>query len=281
MSKAAKVLARSGWLLAALAACSADTQLKELSDATLVVEVRPSDMGPAAAPMLSLFLFPNEKAHGSSERHERRKLSTHAKASFNGQPLKRLIGTYAFGDLTYDRDGILELSFPGEVVNDRGGPPVEMAGPIPAAARTGASALIRIEDSSASWTATLPDALSPRTLSFEAPTGPGQPSIRRGDTVVLRWSPSTDVLNGKEMRMRLQQPGRGLEGVIIESDQLTITGDRLSFTVPADVPERLNGPIQVQLLGQSMFTPKLSGCPVHECKGWLEFPVGAVNATLH
>ena len=67
----------------------------------------------------------------------------------------------------------------------------------------------------------------------------------------------------------MQQPERGLEGVLIESDQLTITGDRLSFTVPADVPERLNGPIQRQLLGPSMFTPKLSGCPVLEGKAWL------------
>lgn len=68
------------------------------------------------------------------------------KASFNGVPLKRLTGIHAFGDLTYDRACMLELAFPGELDSDRGGPEVELAGRIPAAARSPAARLLRIED---------------------------------------------------------------------------------------------------------------------------------------
>lgn len=202
------------------------------------------------------------------------------KASFNGVPLKRLTGIYAFGDLTYDRGCMLELAFPGELHSDRGGPEVEHAGPIPAAARSPAAGLLRVEDESATWKLSVPDAFTTRTLTLESPTGSGQPTLQRGDRVVLRWSPATDV-HSKPIGLRLQPPGRPLEeAVTVESAALTIDDDRLSFTVPSDAPEQLNGPIELQLLGPYGVAPKLVGCPVMTCQVWISPRLPPLHAIL-
>jgi hypothetical protein len=81
----------------------------------------------------------------------------------------------------------------GRASPEGGGPEVELAGPIPAAARAPAAGLLRVEDESATWTLSVPDAFTTRTLTLESPTGSGQPTLQRGDRVVLRWSPATDV----------------------------------------------------------------------------------------
>lgn len=257
-------------------ACTPQTQLKDLSGGELALSFVEST--------LIVYIHPAAKRPRPDEprRTECAKLSMNIKASFNGVPLKRLTGIYAFGDLTYDRGCMLELAFPGELDSDRGGPEVELAGPIPAAARSPAAGLLRIEDGSATWKLSVPDAFTTRTLTLESPTGPGQPTLRRGDRVVLRWSPATDV-QGKPtgLRLRLQPPGGPLEGTVtVESAALTIDGDRLSFTVPSDAPDQLNGPIELQLLGPYGVAPKLLGCPVTTCQVWISPRLPPLQATL-
>jgi hypothetical protein len=225
---------------------------------------------------MALYVHPHASTKGGTK-SDLRKLSTNAKASFNGRPLKRLTGIYAMGDLTYDRDYLLEFAFPGNSYSDRGGPETELPGPIPAAARSTAAAQVRIEDASATWTLTVPDAFTPRTITLESPVGR---ELRRGDRVILRWSPASDVLLGKYLRLRLQPPAQPGEGVVIGSDSLSIEGDRLTFTVPHDVPERLTGPLQIQVLGPSEFEPKRSACPVAECDVSIQSSMDALNATL-
>jgi hypothetical protein len=255
-------------LIAWLGACSPNTRLEDLRGAALALKL--------SASSVSLYVYPPAHSNGGTKA-ELRKISTSAKASFNGQPLKRLAGIYAMGDLTYDRGYMLEFAFPGSLMRDRGGPETELPGPIPAAARSTAAALVRIEDASATWILTVPDAFTSRTLSLESPAGS---EFRRGDRVVLRWSPASDVLLGKSLRLRLQQPGHAGEGVVIGSDGLTIEGDRLSFTVPRDVPEQFTGPIQLQVLGPSVFEPKRSSCPVAWCEVWIDASIDAFSATL-
>jgi hypothetical protein len=264
-------------LTALLVACAPDTRLEELRGATLAFKLSANEFQPA--PHFSLFVWPEVRGDGERKHDGRRKLSTSAKASFNGQPLKRLTGIYAMGDLSYDRDRILEFAFPGNFTSDRGGPLIELGGPIPAPARATAAGTVRIEDGSAIWTLSVPDAFTPRTLTLESPSGP-TPKLQRGERVVLRWAPATDVLSGKDMRLRLQQPGRPLDGVIIGSDALTIEGGRLSFTVPSDVPAAFTGPIQLQLLAMSPFEPKRSTCPVAKCEVEIAFSIDAVSAIL-
>lgn len=255
-------------LIAWLGACSPNTRLEDLRGSALALKL--------SASSVSLYVDPHAQSKGGTKA-ELRKISTSAKASFNGQPLKRLAGTYAVGDLSYDRGYMLEFAFPGGLMRDRGGPETELPGPIPAAARSTAAALVRIEDASATWTLTVPDAFTSRTLSLESPAGS---EFRRGDRVVLRWSPASDVLLGKNLRLRLQRPGHAGEGVVIGSDGLTIEGDRLSFTVPRDVPEQFTGPIQLQVLGPSVFEPKRSTCPVAWCAVWIAASIDALSATL-
>jgi hypothetical protein len=255
-------------LIAWLGACSPNTRLEDLRGAALALKL--------SASSVSLYIHPPAHSKGGTKA-ELRKISTSAKASFNGQPLKRLVGIYAVGDLAYDRAHMLEFAFPGSLMRDRGGPETEHPGPIPAAARSTGAALVRIEDASATWTLTVPDAFTSRTLSLESPAGN---EFRRGDRVVLRWSPASDVLLGKYLRLRLQQPGRAGEGVVVGSDGVTIEGARLSFTVPHDVPEHFTGPIQLQVLGPSVFEPKRSACPVASCQVWIEASIDAFSATL-
>ena len=78
-------------MAAALTACSPDTKLKDLSNATMAVKLSPST--------LTIYVHPrDERASTGGDRE--RKLSTNARAWFNGLPLKRLTGIYAFGSLT-------------------------------------------------------------------------------------------------------------------------------------------------------------------------------------
>ena len=69
-------------------------------------------------------------------------------ATLNGAPLKRFTGIYTGGDVTYDRDCLLEYGFPGGVSsNEPGAPPgMEVGGAIPVAAMTPNVAVIRLED---------------------------------------------------------------------------------------------------------------------------------------
>lgn len=261
-------------IVAGLVACTPQTQLKDLGDAQLTITFSESK--------LAVCILPPAKPSADDENRKAgcSKLSMSITASFNGMPLERLTGIYAFGDLTYDRACIVELAFPGERASDRGGPEVELAGPIPIAARKSALGLLRIEDRSAKWTLSVPDAFTHRTLTLESPPGSGEPTLRRGERAVLRWSPTSDVLQGKDMRLRLQPPARRFEGMTIGSDRLTIEGDRLSFTVPSDVPERLNGAIELEVLEPSRFEPKLLGCPVKKCDVQISPTVDPVRATL-
>jgi len=98
--------------------------------------------------------------------------------------------------------------------------------------------------------------------------------------IVLADSPATDV-QSKPMGLRLRPPERPLEeAVTVESAALTIDGDRLSFTVPSDAPEQLNGPIELQLLGPNGIVPKVLGCPVTTCQVWISPRLPPLHATL-
>jgi hypothetical protein len=109
---------------------------------------------------------------------------------------------------------------------------------------------------------------------------PGDQVLHRGDTVVLRWSPATDVLGGKKIGIGLQPVERPTEGVTIAPDKVAIDGDRLTFVIPRDVPENVNGAIHLQLLGAAHVKPKTGPCPARSCGVSLQYSAEAATGIL-
>jgi hypothetical protein len=109
---------------------------------------------------------------------------------------------------------------------------------------------------------------------------PGDQVLHRGDTVVLRWSPATDVLGGKNIGIGLQPVERPTEGVTIAPDKVAIDGDRLTFVIPGDVPENVNGPVHFQLLGTALVKPTTGPCPAASCGVSLQYSAEAASGTL-
>jgi hypothetical protein len=248
--------------IALLAGCSRETRLREIS-ATSTLSVNVSRQ------RLAVFVDPTgtgDFALGA----QREKISTNAMATFNGSPLKRMRGAYANGDLAYDRDTLLEFAFPGPDTTSFGS---ELGGPIPARARSGAGATLRIEDAGGVWVLSVPDAFTPRTLTL---VSPADGVLHRGGRVVLRWSPSTDALAGTTIGLRRAAAPLEFE----KTDDATIEGDRITVTIPKNLPQGFDGPVELDLMGTTFIEPQVGPCPVKVCKASLDLSAAPVKTTL-
>jgi hypothetical protein len=185
-----------------------------------------------------------------------------AKATFNGVPLKRLTGMVP-GEAAYNRDCVIEFGFPGGWLAGapRGKEAVEPGGPIPAAARSKGPAVLRIEDHSGKWVLEIPDAFTQRALTLESPPGG---TIRRGQTVVLRRLPASDVVSITPAAVRLRSTATSADASLTIKDGVEIQGNRITVNVPRDVPRPFDGAVVLELLNE--VRPAWGPCPVRKCE---------------
>jgi hypothetical protein len=256
--------------LVALTGCSTSTRVADMAGGSLSLDLSPTAVW--------LIVDPGEPEQRWPRTGTCKKLSTKARATYNGLPLKRLSGVYESREFAYDRDCHFEFAFPGQMRGEPGVAASEEPGPIPAAARVGAAAVIQLADDSARWTFSVPDAFTPRKLMRISP--PVDQALHRGDTVILRWSPATDVLGDKNIAIGLRPVERPAEGVTIAANKLAIDGDRLTFVIPGDVPENVNGPVHFQLLGTALVKPTTGPCPAASCGVSLQYSAEAASGTL-
>jgi hypothetical protein len=185
-----------------------------------------------------------------------------ASATFNGVAMTRLLGVYAGGDLTYDRDCFLELGFAGET--------------LPAAVRAENSGRLALTDGRVTWSLSIPDAFTPRRLDMLSSPGG---SVRRGQSILLRWSPATDRLDDRGIGVGVRRHGHDAE-LARAIQPITIAGDQISFSVPRDLPAEWAGPVDLVFLGTALVAPALRDCPVRECQAHVTFSVPPVLVTL-
>jgi hypothetical protein len=245
----------------------------------LSVEIDRADQG-----LVFVRMYSDESGKGTGIKC--RGIAPKVKARFNGQPLARLTGVYAAGDLQYNRDCLLELAFPGETVHETvggaygGRVPVRagmrMAGPIPAKARSSGPASIRIDEGHTHLALDIPDAFTPRRLVM---VSPADGVLRAGQHVQVRWQPPTDDISKAEIA--LHRPGAPVEQALtILTAGLSIHGELIEFDVPAKVPDHLRGQIEVRLIGTANVQPGFSPCPVDRCEVHLVFDAAPAIAEL-
>jgi hypothetical protein len=195
-----------------------------------------------------------------------------ARASLNGIAMTRIRGVYRGGDLTYDRDCLLEFGFgpPVDVKLPAGREPVQMGGALPASALTPDRAVVRIEDDSARWTWEIPDAFSQRRLSFESPA---DGTISRGSKIVLRWSPASDQL-GPQVTVEIERSATTRQELSAKNE----TG-RIAFTVPSNLPPAFDGPATLRV--HAAVSPGTGPCPVSSCQISLDTPPPSIRAVVN
>jgi hypothetical protein len=251
--------------------CKTSHQLSELRSSELGVSMsqRPSEG-------FALRILPKTLPRaGAGCRLDMRSL----RATMNGVPLKRFTGIYAGGDLTYDRDCLLEYGFPGGVASpEPGAPPgMEVGGAIPVAATTPDVAVIRLEDSSATWTLTVPDAFTPRRIELVSPR---DGVLHEGQAIRVRWHPGTDV-PGKDVALLLSRhrPVR-VEEVSVSMSHGRPDGDTIEFDVPRDLPPTLIGPATLTPIGIAFVAVAHSPCPVDACSVEVLFDVPSIPVNI-
>ncbi len=195
-------------------------------------------------------------------------------ARINGQPLARMTGVYAGGDLTYDRDCLLELAFAGPIVRETTGGAyggrtpmpagMQVAGPIPAKARTAGPASIRIDEGETHLALDIPDAFTPRRLTMESPP---DGALRAGQPVTLRWQPATDDISKADVALRRVGDGGVGAWVTIPNKDLSIRGDRIAFKIPSVLPDHVHGDVEIMFMGTSTVKARFGPCPVDRCYG--------------
>lgn len=183
-----------------------------------------------------------------------------ARATLSGVALVRQTGKRVTDDSSYDRYCFIEFSSPGGIP-----------------ANTGNGAALRIEDGSAMWTLDIPDAFTPRAVAI---VSPADGIIRRGQKVVVRWSPQSDGMSGKEIGFALYGTDRDPKKWIDMGEVKVQSGGRLAFTVPSTVPRELRGPVWLQFRGTANVMPASDPCPVQSCAVSVRFPVPPLAVNL-
>jgi hypothetical protein len=153
---------------------------------------------------------------------------------------------------------------------------MQMAGPIPAKARSSGPASIRIAEGETHLALDVPDAFTPRRLVLASPA---DGVLRPGQHVKVRWQPATDDISKSEIGL-LRPGARVEEWLTIRSPGLAIHGDLIEFDVPAKVPDHLRGQIEVRLLGTADVQPRFSPCPVARCQVHVIFEAAPAIARL-
>jgi hypothetical protein len=183
-----------------------------------------------------------------------------AKATLNGAPLERQRGKYAFGDLMYDRDCILEFTVASNAIP-----------------RQGSGVSLQITDDSATWMLEVPTAFETRSFTLVKPS---DGVLRRGKPVVLRWSPASDQMDVRGIGVELY-PATGGPGSGTAIRNLEVRDDELSFTLPSNAGDRAwAGPSFLRFLGGRHVTPKLRRCPVRTCTVSVDFAIQPLAVTV-
>jgi hypothetical protein len=183
-----------------------------------------------------------------------------AQATVNGVALKRLVGKRVTDDRSYDHDCVVDFaSIDGTL------------------GKAGNGAVLRIEDGSAIWTVEVPDAFTSRAIALVSPAGG---VIRRGQEVVLRWSPASDRMIGSEIAFALYGADRRAEKWIDMGKVHVRGGGQLAFTIPTTVPRDLNGSVWLQFRGTANVHPSFGSCPVRTCTVSVSFNVPPVAVKL-
>jgi hypothetical protein len=186
-----------------------------------------------------------------------------AAATFNGKALQRLTGVYTGGDLQYDRDCLLELTFPGDA--------------IPSDAREPGRASLEIAEGETRVVLQIPDALAARSLAF---VSPANGVLHSGEVVTLRWQPGTDDITKGDLALRPAGSRDVEEGIVIRNEDLSIHGDRITFTVPAVSAPNLGREVEIRYLGTALVNPRVGPCPVDRCSVHVTFDVAPLAAQL-
>ena len=182
------------------------------------------------------------------------------RATVNGVALKRLTGKRATDDRSYDHDCFVDFA--------------SIAGTL---GKADGRATLRVEDGSATWTFEMPDAFVARAVTL---VSPANGVIRRGQEVVLRWSPASDQMRGADIGFALYGSDRSLEKWIDLGKVNVRAGGRLGVTIPTTVPRDLNGPVWLQFRGTSNVHPSFGSCPARTCTASVTFTVPPVAVRL-
>ncbi len=171
-----------------------------------------------------------------------------ATATLNGVRLLRQTGVLLAPEFGYNRDCFIEFALSGRSFAElvRGGP----------------SAILRIEDETASWVLEVPFAFAPRRLTLASPA---DGRLAPGQEVALSWWPPTDRFNPSSFALALRRQDGAGAPLYIRPPALRMGAGRLAFTVPADLPEELAGPIVIDAAFPGAIVPE-TRCPVATCE---------------
>ena len=179
-------------------------------------------------------------------------LAETARASLNGISLVRLKGMYRGASSLTIRDCLLEFGF-GPAVGVKLGPgqaSTLMGRALPRAAVTSNRAVLRLEDETTQWRWEIADASAQRRISIESPP---KGALKRGQTVMLRWSPASDTI-GPHITAEMER-----SPALHRDVPAQWRDNRVSFTVPANLPETFDGPLTIRIHADVM--PATGPCP--------------------
>jgi hypothetical protein len=239
-----------GLIVASLLAppgCASISHLNGMPDPSAILTIAPQPR-----PMLHIMLVPSEKGFQTPCRT----WAPEAKGTLNGTPMLRLRGVVAHDDMSYDRDCSVDFLADSAAI-----------------ARNATAARIAISDASAAWTIDLPEAFTPRMIAIVSPR---DGIIRAGQTIVVRWSPPTDRLEGRAFDFEL----RGKEPAAAVSLRVTgVSGDEISAAVPTrGLPPP--GPGVLTFRGTALVKPAIARCPVAGCSTSMTMSVQPLPITI-
>jgi hypothetical protein len=154
---------------------------------------------------------------------------------------------------------------------------MRLGGPIPARARSPGPASIRIDEGKTHLVLEIPDAFSPRRLTFVLPA---EGVLHRGQRVSVRWQPGSDDISQTGIVLRPLGSTRVDDNVVIPKEDLVINGDRIDFRIPTALPDRLHGQIEIGVIGTAYVKPRFGPCPVDRCSVSLTFDAAPLPARL-
>jgi len=166
-------------------------------------------------------------------------------ARVNGTPVPRLHGKVDHNDYTYDRDcDVYEFLLEGAIPATRRCPPDGSA----------PCELDRVEvtDGTTVVAVDVPNLFAPRTLV------PAASSYRRGDEVLLRWSPGGDKVDpAGDVGVELVA---GEERRFLGTSSVKVDDVSVRFTLPEDLPPAFTGEVTVEFRGSNAVQPSVRTC---------------------
>jgi hypothetical protein len=108
---------------------------------------------------------------------------------------------------------------------------------------------------------------------------PNDGVLIRGALAVLEWIPPNDRLVGSGLRIKLHTDSMATT-VELAPDQVQITDERITISIPRNLPPTFDGPLGIATSYQSPLTIKDIDCPVSQCFVSIDSPKPIVTARL-